>query len=360
MKRAMLTIAALSAALAVFADDEAVSEEAAVSEEIVPVAQTNDAPRRMFTALPLCRRIEGQVFVRKPGKDWEPAEEGRFYPFGTYYRTEKGGALDLAFGPWAIATIADGAAIGTQAQAVGTQTRTIIPVNGKIELKLPDNLPEGMFFVSAPGFTVKNPAGTAIITYEDKGDGDEATILCKTGSLGVEGRHFDIPAMRAADKMRIRTSLDHLFTSLHGETGNYVVNVDQGLCSREELGDDGRVQVIVEKGNLAWHLTPHTRVIINRSVPAIGERMSVHTMTFDAAGEKRNERAFTEDRAEVNSGELVVNRKPGEAEELAKKAAEMTETTAAADTEEVEEAPVEKAKPEPAPKEAEPVDEDFN
>lgn len=357
MKRAMLTIAAMSAALVLFADDETVSVEG-VSDEVIPAVQTNDVPRRMFTALPLCRRIEGQVSIRKPGKDWEPAEEGRFYPFGTYYRTEKGGALDLAFGPWAIATIADGAELGTRAQMVGDITRTIIPVNGKIELKLPDNLPEGLFFVSAPGFTVKNPAGTSIITYEAKGDGDEATILCKTGSLGVEGRHFEAPAMRAADKMRIRTSLDHLFTSLYGETGNYVVNIDQGLCTREEFGDDGAVQVVVEKGNLPWRLTPHTQVIINRSVPAIGERMSVHTMTFDAAGEKQNERAFTEDCAEVNSGELVVNRKPGEAEELAKKAAEMTETTTAAATTETADVPVEQ--PEPAPRVSEPVDEDFN
>ena len=358
MKRTMLTIAAMSAALVLFADDETESAEG-LSEEIASAAaQTNDAPRRMFTALPLCRRIEGQVSIRKPGKDWEPAEEGRFYPFGTSYRAEKGGTLDLAFGPWAIATIADGTEIGTRAQVVGTPIRTVIPVRGRIELKLPDNLPEGMFFVSAPGFTVKNPAGTSIITYADKGDGDEATILCKTGSLGVEGRHFDVPAMRAADKMRIRSSLDHLFTSLHGETGNYVVNIDQGLCTREEFGDDGKVQVIVEKGSLPWRLTPRTWVIINRSVPAIGERMSVHTMTFDATGEKRNERAFTEDCAEVNSGELVLNRKPGEVEELAKKAAEMTETTAAADTEEVKTAPAVRRKP--APEEVEPIDEDFN
>ena len=60
--------------------------------------------------------------------------------------------------------------------------------------------------------------------------------------------------------------------------------------------------------------------------------MSVHTMTFDAAGVLQNERAFSEGRAEVNSGELV--RKAVNGEDLAKKAAELTETTAAAaDTE---------------------------
>ena len=180
-----------------------------------------------------------------------------------------------------------------------------------------------------------------VITYEDKGDGDEAKVRCKTGSLGVEGRHFDIPTMRAADEVKIRTSRDHLFTSLYGTTGNYVVNLDQGLCTREEFDDEGHVKAIVEKGNLAWHLSPRTQVIINRSVPAIGERMSVHTMTFDAAGALQNERAFSEGRAEVNTGELVAKKK--KTEELAKRAAEMTETSAATD---VEDAPAEESKKE--------------
>ena len=334
MKGLMMTIAALSVASALFADDDIADLESATKAMIANATATNEA-QKAFTTLPLCRRVEGRALVRKPGKEWEPVEEGRFYPFGSSYRAEKGGVLDIAFGTSAIATIQDGSEFGTRSQPVGVQSRTIVLMGGTIDLKLPDNLQEGAFFLTAPGFTIKNPAGTSIITYADKGDGDEATVLCKTGSLGIEGRHFDIPAMHAADTVRIRTSRDHLFTALYGETGNYVVNLDQGICTREELGDDGRMSVIVEKGNLAWHLSPKTQVVINRSVPAIGERMSVHTMTFDAAGVVQNERAFSEGRAEVNSGELVMKKKAVDGEELARKAAEMTETTAATDTEDV-------------------------
>ena len=118
-----------------------------------------------------------------------------------------------------------------------------------------------------------------------------------------------------------------------------MVNLDQGVCTHEEFGEDGAMKSVVEKGTLAWHLSPRTQVVINRSVPALGERMSVHTMTFDAAGGLKNERAFSEGRAEVNSGELVPQEKT-DADELAKRAAEMTETTAATD---VEDAPAEDA-----------------
>lgn len=64
--------------------------------------------------------------------------------------------------------------------------------------------------------------------------------------------------------------------------------------------------------------------------------MSVHTMAFDASGERKSERSFCEGRAEVNSGELIPKENVS-GEELAKRAAEMTETTAAADAEETSE-----------------------
>ena len=329
MKRTLLAGAVALAACAVVADDEVV---VGAGTGDLPVVQTNEATVRVFTALPLCRRIEGRASVRKSGGEWEPAVEGKFYPLGTLFRAEEDGTLSLAFGQTSFVTIENGSEFGTRAQGIGEKSRTLVLVRGTIALRLPDNLPEGAFFVTAPGFTVKNPAGESVITYADKGDGDETVILCRTGALAVEGRHFDILAMRAADEVKIRTSHDNLFTSLYGASGNYVVRLDQGMCTHEDITDEGERKIVVEKGSLDWHLSPRTKVIINRSVPAIGERMSVHTMTFDAAGVLQNERAFSEGRAEVNSGELVMKTVNGE--ELAKKAAELTETTAAAaDTE---------------------------
>ena len=338
MKRTLLTFAALTS-FAAFAEDEA---EAKAEAEALPEVRTNAAPLKVFTTLPLCRHLSGPVFVRKPGGEWEAAEEGRFYPLGSSYRAEKGGSVVLAFGMGSTATIADGAEFGTRAQMIGTSSRTLVLVNGTVSLKLPDNLPEGAFFVTAPGFTVKDPAGASVITYEDKGDSNVATVLCRTGSLGIEGRHFDIPAMRAADEIEIRTEHDNLITTMYGKSGNFIVKLDQGMCTREEFGDDGAMKSIVEKGTLGWHLSPRTKVVISRLLPAIGERMSVHTMTFDAAGTLKNERVFCEGRAEVNSGELAPQEKT-DADELAKRAAEMTETTAATDT---EDAPAEEAKSE--------------
>jgi len=333
MNKSLIAIGAVLLSTACLAEDD-------ILAGLFPTAATNVVSSKVYTTLPLCRRVVGSAEVRLPGGEWMAAEEGKFYPFGTSYRASASGTATIAFGPGATVTIEKGAEFGTRNQPVGEKSRTIFLVRGTVALKLPDNLVEGAFFVTAPGFSVKNPAGESVLTYEDKGDGDEAVLRCVTGSMGVEGRHFDIPSMHAANELRIRSTRDHLVTILYGTSGDYVVKLDQGQRFREEFDDEGKMKTTVEKGLREWHLTPFTKIHITRSVPAIGERMSVHTMAFDASGERKSECYFSEGRAEVNSGELVASDKVS-GEELAKRAAEVTETTKAADAEETTEAAAE-------------------
>ena len=333
MKKTIFALAASLLATVAFSQDE--QSEAAADETALPEVQKAAPPAPTFLPLPFCRMVEGLAEVLKPGSaEWLPIEEGRFYPLGSTYRTKQGGRLVVAFGADSTATIAGESSFGTRLQPLGDKTRGIVLAYGTVDLTLPENLKEGAFFVTAPGFVVKNPAGESKYVYEAVGDGDKATVRCVTGSLALEGRHFDIPTMRAADEVVIRTSHDHLMTFLYGTSGDYVVRLDQGLCTKEDVGDDGQITTSAEKRTSEWHLSPKTKVVISRSLPSIGERMSVHTMAFDAAGERQSECYFCEGRAEVNSGELVAkDRLTGE--ELAKRAAEATtETVAAEDAEE--------------------------
>ena len=329
IKKTMSAFAAALLAATAFAQEEEATEAAdsATDEVAVPKAA---APAAVFSALPYCRFADGTAEVLAPGSEgWAPIEEGRFYPLGSSYRTKAGGKLVLAFGIDSTATISGESSFGTRVQQIGEQTRCIVLAYGTVELALASNLREGAFFVTAPGFTVKNPAGESKFVYESVGDGDKATVRCVTGSLAIDGQHFSIPAMRAADEVIIRTSHDHLVTFLYGTSGDYVVRLDQGVRARDDVGDDGQIVSKVENKTTDWHLSPKTKVIISRCLPSIGERMSVHTMAFDAAGERQSECYFCEGRAEINSGELVTkDRLSGE--ELAKRAAEDT-TEAPAD-----------------------------
>lgn len=324
IKSVLLALAAVAASA--YADD---------TEQPSPVASgTKVASKVSFSTLPLCRIKEGSAEVRRPGEDWVVAEEGKFYPLGSSFRTGKGGMLTLAFGADSSVMVESDSEMATRAQALGGSSRTVVLVRGTVSLALADGLPEGAFFVSTPGFTVKNPAGRSRYVYEDKGDGDRVTVRCITGMLGVEGRHFSIPTMHPADEVVIRTSHDKLATFLYGTSGDYIVKLDRGMRAKDVIGDDGQIKQVDEKGMVEWRLSPKMKIAINRLLPSIGERMSVNIIAFDAAGELQGPGiCFSEGRSEVNFGEIGVKGKMS-GDELAKRAAEATETTEATDEEE--------------------------
>lgn len=323
--------AAAVLAVSAWAQDEESDSEAAegVADEAAKVAEAKkakDAPKASFTTLPLCRHCEGIVEVRVGEGEWQPAEEGRFYPLGSTYRTQKGGKFTLAFGRDSFVSIEGDAMFGTRPEKLGVKSRTVMLMSGRINIDMPDNLPEDAFFVTAPGFTVCDLAGESRYDYQDKGDGDVVTVRCVTGSLSVKGRHYSIPVMRAANEVEIRTSHDHLFTSLYGNSGDYMVKLERGERIKEEVGDDGKMKSSIEKCDSEWKLSPATKVVIRRAVPALGERMSVFMMCFDTAGNVKSQCSYCEGRAEINSGEMIKKEKAS-GEDIAKRAAEASETT---------------------------------
>lgn len=305
---------------------------------------------KYFHILPFCRRLDlesrpdrpaGKAEVLTPmAKEWVPVKEGRFYPLGSTYRTTGPATrLRMQFGNEVEVVIGGEAEFGTRAQALDEKSRTVTLGYGTINVKLPLNMPEGLFVVTTPSFKAINLAGESRYTHKrpedlDKrakrrhfgdGDGEDWIVRCVTGMLTIEGRHFRIPSMKAAQEVEIRASQDLLFTGLYGKRGDYIVKLDQGRVMVKDFETGERK---IEDKVLDWKLSPQTAVRIHRAVPALGERMSVTVMTFDASGELKNRCAFAEKMVEVNSGELGPTSKK-DREELAKKAAEATENVAA-------------------------------
>jgi len=341
MKTETLMVAAAFAACVSFAQEEAAaSSDGASGEEIVEgVAKPPEKPAsEIFSTLPFCREMSGMAQVQKPGGSWAPMEEGRFYPLGSIFRTSQGARAVVAFGKNSYVEIEGDSSFESRAQPLGGRSRTIVPLAGTVFLSLPENIPEGAFFVTTPGFTVKNPAGNSKYVCAPSGDGIDMSVRCVTGAMEVEGRHFVMPRLRAANEFKIRSSHDNLVTIITGVSGDFVVRLDQGLSVTTEIDDDGKRVEKTGAQTLDWHLTPETHVQIDRAVPEIGGKMSVHTMAFDAAGVMQSERGFCEDRFEINTGELVMKEK-SDGDELAKRAAEATEAAA----EETEEAKAEDA-----------------
>ena len=302
-------------------------EEAPEDPELVEGAPKKESAKT-FYLLPFCRELEGQAEVLVPGvAQWRKIEEGKYYPLGSVYRTlSPASRLRVVFGRDCEVSVRGEASFGTRPQAMGEQLRTVTLQSGTITVKVPGNLPEGLFTVAAPGFTAYNPAGESRYTYRLTGDGDEAVVRCVTKALSVKGPHFDAIAMRAANELRIVTSKDMLFTGLYGSRGDILVRLDQG---RIQIKDYGTGEVKLEDKFLDWKLSPRTAVRIHRAKPAIGEKLAVTVMTFDERGDLKNRCAFTEKTVEVNSGELGPTSKK-DREELAKRAASVAEMEAEA------------------------------
>ena len=326
-----LAVTAFSACV-VFAPvcaQDAEEPAAAAAEDGLPPPPSEVKP---FTALFKCVRVSGVAQVLKPGaSEWTKAEEGRFYPLGSAVRTvsEAGAPVsaEFSFGPEATIKLEGAAEAATRAIEIGERARTLELKSGCVLVNLPRTLKEGLFSVSAPYFTCSNLAGESRFDYQPLGDGDEVVVRCVTGTMTLEGRHYRIPRMAAANQVRIRSTGDDLFSWLRGESGDSKVVLDQGMTTEKnfETGEEKDVPKTYE-----FVLSPRCAIKVFRRRSPVGGNMLVSMMAIDASGEIKSRCAFAEGRSNVNSGELVIA-------PVAAASAEKEKAKAASeDTEEVE------------------------
>lgn len=356
MKKLIVAVAA-AASFAAFAqdddfdflgggDDAAETESAGDEEEAGEADETEGddgvavkkpaAPEKLFYLLPLCKHVEGGVCeVRIPtSAEWREIEEGKFYPLGSSFRTAPGAKMKIQLGNKAEVVMDGDSEFSTVMQTLEVKTRTVNIKRGSINVNLPRNIPDGMMFVSAPGFTVFDASGESRYEYETTGDGDKCFVKCLTGNLSVRGRHFEVLKLRAAQGFIIRTSSDLLFTGLFGKAGDLDVKLDTGLWETIDLDTHEKKS---EQRFADWKLSPKTAVRIHRAVPAIGDNLAVTIMTFDSNGDRRDRYWFAENHFETTGSEHAKVENDN-SEEDAKRAADASDTVAVeADVDEEEE-----------------------
>lgn len=333
---AMALAACVALSPAVAQDEEESAKPAAEGESADGLPVVAPKQEKFFFPLVRCDRIEGcSVQVMKPNAGWTIAEEGRYYPLGSAFRVEVDAnavaKAEFGFGESTVLRATNALEFATEAVEVGAKSRAVLLKGGQFSLNLPRALPDGLFVVKAPYFVCSNLAGESMFEYVRTGDGDETVVRCVTGSMALEGSHYKIARMGAANQVRIRTTGDNLFTSLRGESGDYTVSLDQGLITEKNF-ETGEVKEVPKL--LDFSLSPQCAVKIFRKKAAVEGKMIVSMMTFNPAGEILNRCAYAEGRANVNTGELIVaSAVPDADKEKAKKAdadaAETIETLAA-------------------------------
>ena len=284
--------------------DKAETSTEGIDPALVKAATAKPAAKH-FHSLVRLSRADGEVFVRLPRQEeFVAVVEGKFYPNGSMFRVSgASSSAELEFGKDAVLKVAGDAEFGTREAEYGTQPRTVTLVRGALTVSLPRTLPTGLFSVAYPNFTAKDMAGESRHELTPSGDGDEAIVHVITGMLTLEGPHYTVARMSAADRVRIRTTGDALFTSLRGEAGDYKVSLDQGITTyRDPISG----AVSNQTRRLDFSLTPQCAIKIFRKRSQVGGRMVVSVMTFDPAGEMRNRFTFAEGVASVNFGEEII------------------------------------------------------
>lgn len=344
--------AVVSATLPTWAQDEedTVEVEAEATEQksadgaddmIVDAASVQKSNIKFFHQLPYCRILEGAAEALIPGaKEWESVVEGKVYPLGTTFKTANDASrLVMSYGAESLVEIKGTGSFATIAADWREKSRAISPLSGIVRVSLPRNLPEGFFKVVFPDFTMTDMAGDSVYMVKELADGQAVAIRCITGSFRMDGLHFKTLPMRAAQSFVIRTTRDRLSTILYGKRGDVLVRLNQGKKYTQVLDEESETpkKVSEDVTPLDWKLSPSTKVVINRGRNKLSGNYSVVVTTFNERGEPVNNCAFVENRPEVNTGEIgpiaVANR-----EELAKRAAAVTE---GADDEKTEEIPEE-------------------
>ncbi len=286
-------------------EDSAEQAEEQTEEQEGGAATVGKSSRRkiVFHLLPLCKRVDGTAEFLCPGaKTWKPLEESRHYPLGCVFRTmDDSSRVKIELGPHCEILVGGSSSLGTRVQKVGEKDRALNLIGGTVTVKAPATLPDGLLSINTPDFSICNLKGVSRYKYSVGVDGDETTVRCITQTLSVEGRHFDIPAMKAANEVRIVNSKDRLVTALYGVSGDIGVKLDQG---RVFVKDYSTGEMKEEDKFLDWKLSPLTTVRIHREQPALGEKLAVTTMTFDTNGHLKNRCVFIEREPRINSGEL--------------------------------------------------------
>lgn len=304
---AVASVSVVASVSPVFAQEEAAEEKPADAAAELGVSVPK--PAKAFYPLVRCVRIEGRVQVQKPRDEkLYDAEEGRYYPLGSVVRTAAGACAEFEFGDKAKVTVEQNSEFATREIEIGEQARVAVLRSGRVHFDLPQ-LADGLFKVVTANLACDNLAGESIFDYVKLADGDELLVRCVTRSLSVTGAHYAVPRMGAANQIRIRTTGDALFTSLRGESGDCHVMLDQGLVREKNF--DPSVDAVtkeVEK-KLEFVLSPKCAVKIFRAKSSVSGRVSVTTMTFNAADEMVNRFAFAEGLSNINSGELVVDKR---------------------------------------------------
>lgn len=282
-------VAAVLMSVAAYAQDDAVPAAAEEGEEpAVPAAEEQQQPST-FTPLVRVVGIRGGCEVFNPDVgQFAPAIENKAYPLGSVFRTGEGQTAILIFSVRESVQLLASTEVLAASPANNPNGRLVRLLAGKIRTDLRDNLPEGSFGVETPNASGKNLAGRGEYTLTSEANTETLLIATITGSARIEGPHYHIPALRAANTVNIQTAADRSLSRLTGVSGDFAIILEKG-----------------DEAPVSFGMSPKAVVKIWRETAPVGGRAIISTLVVSPTGIARHRFAYAEGRANIATGELI-------------------------------------------------------
>ncbi len=279
------------AALNLFAQD-AVEDNAAAPEAAPQQVTLQGEKRADFEPLMQAVAVIGACTAKTPkGTATETVTIGRAYPLGTVYTVGKGGSLTLNFNSDANIKVSENSELVVDEIAGKPDCRIVRLLRGKINTTLPEDFKkEGALVIETFGLTCSKLIGKAEVQIMEETSTDcLVQVRGVTGRTYVEGLHYVIPQIRAANILQVLQSKDQSFTRLMSLSGDYVCDLANGDPAAPTV----------------FTLSPKAVVKIFRKRAPLSERLTVTTLTVSPSGKAKNNFSFVVGNADARTGELI-------------------------------------------------------
>ncbi|MDD2598544.1 MAG: hypothetical protein PHO37_04890 [Kiritimatiellae bacterium] len=291
MDQGRFFIAGICAAAALLTSSAQENEPVAAkpAKPAAPVGSLGSPPEVKFEKLVRVVNIQGTCEVNNPDiGTFQPAKHNKAYPMGSIFRTGAGSRCVLVFSAEDNAAVEQNSELMVTACKENCQSLSIKLMSGTVKTTLRDNLADGTFFVRTPHTVAKNISGRGAYSLATEANNEVFRLSTITGAARIEGAHYTIPALQAANKLTITTAPDRSFTSLTSESGDFMIELPDG---NEEP--------------LVYSMSPKAVVKIWRENAPVGGRTIISTLVVSPTGVARHSFAYVEGRTILKTGELV-------------------------------------------------------
>ncbi len=271
---------------AVHAQEEA---QPAAADGQAPAAEQQEAPAKIFMPMVRLVQVRGKCDAQNPDLgSYSAAVENKVYPLGTRFRTGPESAATLVFSGQESAQLVSGTEVCVEAPDKQPDNRVLRLFSGTVKTSLRENLPEGSFSVCTPNAACKNLEGRGEYSLTTAAGTETLQIATITGAARIEGPHYHIPALRAANTVNIQTSVDRSFSRLTSVSGDFVIVLNKG-----------------EEEPVSYGMSPKAVVKIWRENAPVGGRPVIAALVVSPTGIAKHRFAYAEGRSGVATGELV-------------------------------------------------------